>query len=78
MMASPEWYYEEKLKGKSPGLIEREIRRLEKEIRRLKKILEDPNYPEREWLTCPSEDVQLSCMEAYLDRAKIALTEAGG
>ena len=78
MMISPDWYYEEYLKGKTAAEIMAKIRSLKKEIGRLKKVLEDPSYPDREWAMHPSESVQLSCTKQYLEYAKKALAEAGG
>ena len=78
MMVSPEWYYEEYLKGKTAAEIMTKIRSLKKEIGHLKRILEDPSYPNREWAIHPSESVQLSCTKQYLEYAKKALAEAGG
>ena len=75
MMVSPEWYYEEHLKGKTVEQITTTIRGLNREIGRLKKILEHPYY---ECSICPGEDVQLAMSVEYLERAKSALAEAGG
>lgn len=75
MMICPETYYEEYLKGKTVDEIMSAIRGLKREIGHLKNIIENPNY------VCtmhPSERVRLSCTREYLERAKIALVEAGG
>lgn len=75
MMISPETYYEEYLKGKTPEEILKAIRSLKREITRLKNIAEHPDY------VCemhPSESVRISCSQDYLERAKLALIESGG
>ena len=74
MMISPETYYEENLKGKTPEKILKAIRSLKREITRLKNIAEHPDY------VCemhPSESVRISCSQEYLKRAKLALKESG-
>ncbi len=74
MMISPETYYEEYLKDKTPEEILNAIRNLKREIARLKRIAEHPDY------VCkihPSESVRISCSQDYLDRAKQALKESG-
>ena len=74
MMISPETYYEEYLKGKTPEEILKAIRSLKREITRLKNIAEHPDY------VCemhPSESVRISCSQDYLERAKLALKESG-
>ena len=69
MMESPEWYYEEKLKGKTPRQIQREIRNLKREIRRLETVVANPEaYPE-EWSICPDPQVQLEMYRLYLNMA---------
>ena len=78
MMISPDTFYEMNLKGKTEEQIMTIIRGLKREIGRLKNIVENPNYKNREWAICPSEDVQLSCSRDYLKRAKQALLEIGG
>jgi hypothetical protein len=73
-MISPETYYEEYLKGKTPEEILKAIRSLKREITRLKNIAEHPDY------VCelhPSESVRISCSQDYLERAKLALKESG-
>ena len=75
MMISPETFYENKLKGKSAAQIMTVIRSLKQEIGRLKRIIEHPEY------VCsirPSEQVRISCLRDYLDKAKQAVEEAGG
>ena len=75
MMISPEYFYEENLKGKSEREILTVIRDLKREIGRLKKIMEHTDYVQT---ICPGEDVQISCSRDYLERAKQALAEVGG
>ena len=75
MMISPETYYEEYLKDKTPEEILNAIRSLKREITRLKNIAEHPDY------VCemhPSESVRIFCSQEYLKRAKLALKESGG
>ena len=78
MMISPEFFYEENLKGKSPEQIMSVIRSLKRKILKLKNIMEHPDYASREWAMHPGEDVQLSMNREYLQRAIQALEEAGG
>lgn len=77
MMISPEMYYEKYLKSKTVGEIMTVIRSLKREISRLKTIIERPdtNYED---IISPSEEVCLACARLYLERAKLALVEAGG
>lgn len=75
MMISPEYYYEEILKGKSEQEIQAVIRRLKREIGRLKKAVE---HPDPEYHIDPDEGVQLWCTRKYLEEAKKALAEVGG
>lgn len=77
MMISPESFYEERLKGKSAKEILRVIRSLKQEIGRLKNMVEHPNYELRSLVVHPTERVQISCNQEYLERAKEALKEAG-
>jgi len=74
-MISPETYYSLNLEEKTPAQIMTAIRGLKREISRLKRVLEHPDYA---CTICPSVDVRLSCMQDYLEKAKQALTEAGG
>ena len=76
-MISPESYYEENLKGKTAEQIMTAIRGLKNEIGHLKNALEDPNYDFYDHV-CPDEHTRLSCCFEYLERAKLALIEAGG
>ena len=75
MMLSPDAYHRIFLKGKTPEKIMTVIRGLKREIGRLKNVMEHPDYQP---LMCPSEDVQISCMREYVERAKKALADAGG
>ena len=77
MMISPEGYYEEYLKGKTAAQIMTTIRGLKNEIDRLKNIMEHPEYGNQP-LVKPSEATRLWCDRLYLERAKEALTAAGG
>jgi len=77
MMISPESYYEMNLKGKSIEQITSAIRGLKNEIGHLKNIMEHPDYGS-EPIMCPSEETRLWCTREYLERAKLALLEAGG
>ena len=78
MMISPEGYYEYHLKDKNADQIMTIIRGLKREINRLRQVLEDPEYPYRPDHIDPDESVQLWCNRLYLERAKLALVEAGG
>ncbi len=77
MMISPETYYEMNLKGKTAEQIMSAIRGLKKEIGHLKNVMEHPDYGS-EAIMCPSESTRLWCTREYLERARIALAEAGG
>lgn len=77
MMISPESYYEMNLKGKTAEQIMSAIRGLKNEIGHLKNVMEHPNYGS-EPIMCPRESTRLWCTREYLERAKIALAEAGG
>ena len=76
MMISPETYYEMNLKGKTAEQIMTAIRGLKQEIGRLKNVMEHPEYGS-EPVMRPSEATRLSCTRDYLERAKLALAEAG-
>lgn len=76
-MISPESYYEMNLKGKTAEQIMSAIRGLKKEIGHLKNVMEHPDYGS-DVIMCPSESTRLWCTREYLERAKIALAEAGG
>ena len=73
MMASPEWYYEEYLKGKSAEQIRSRIRSLQRKIRQLQKEVDNPNSDG--WMICPSPEVQLEMHRLYLQKAKEALID---
>ena len=75
MMASPEWYYEEYLKGKSADQIRSRIRSLQRKIRRLEKMAADPEAYQQERI-CPSLVVQLELHRMYLQKANEALMDA--
>ena len=77
MMISPESYYEMNLKGKTAEQIMSAIRGLKNEIGHLKNVMEHPDYGS-EPIMCPIESTRLWCTREYLERAKIALAEAGG
>ena len=74
MMASPEWYYEEYLKGKSADQIRSRIRSLPRKIRQLQKEVDNPNSDG--WMIHPSPYVQLEMHRFYLQKAKEALMDA--
>ena len=76
MMLPAEWYYEEKLKGKSAEEIMTAIRNLKWQIGHLKNIMEHPDYIYS--MVDPDESLQLHFTRAYLEKAKEALEEAGG
>lgn len=76
MMISPEYYYEEYLKGKNEKQILSAIRGLKKHIGHLKNVMENPNYG-TDPIIHPSEDVQISCNRLYLQRAIKALDDMG-
>ena len=75
MMIDPEWYYEEKLKGKSADQIRSQIRNLKRKIRRLEKMVADPEAYQHERI-CPSMVVQLEVHRLYLQKAGDALLDA--
>ena len=74
-MISPEFFYEDNLKGKTAEQIMTTIRGLKQEIGRLKNIAENPYH---EITKCPTESTQIHCLQLYLERAKFAFVEAGG
>lgn len=76
-MISPESYYDMNLKGKNAEQIMSAIRGLKNEIGHLKSIMEHPDYGS-ELIACPSESTRLRCTREYLERAKVAILEAGG
>ena len=73
MMESPEWYYEEYLKGKTAEQIRSRIRSLQRKIRQLQKEVDNPNTAG--WVIDPGPDVQLEMHRLYLQRAKEALMD---
>jgi len=74
MMAPPEMYYEENIKGKTRLEIRSEIIGLKNRIERLKKDIENPKFVE---LMCPSEELQIEFCRKYLEKA-IEAYEATG
>lgn len=76
MMISPEYYYEEYLKGKNEKQILSAIRGLKNRIGHLKNVMENPNYGTKPIIR-PSEDVQITCNRLYLQRAIKALGDMG-
>ena len=77
MMESPEWYYEENLKGKTSAQIREIIGNLKREICDLKKVVADPMAHPQEWMICPDPEVQLAMCRLYLQQAEKALAEVG-
>lgn len=77
MMISPEYYYEEELKGKTKEEIMRAIKDLKRHISKLKYEMEHPDYGEG-LIKIPGEHMQLHMTREYLDMAKLAYKEAGG
>jgi hypothetical protein len=75
MMISPNWYYEEHIKGKSVEEIKREIRSLKRGIKKLKDVCEN-RFVERATF-CPSEEVRIACFYEYLEEAKKELDRLG-
>ena len=73
MMASPEWYYEEYLKGKSADEIRSQIRSLQRKIRQLQKEVDNPNLDG--CMIQPRPYVQLEMHRLYLQKAKEALMD---
>ncbi len=74
MMISPEWYFDENVKGKNQAEIKSTIRGLKNKIGRLKNIMEDPYYG-TEIIIKPSESTQLFWTREYLKLAKQGLEE---
>lgn len=74
MMVSPEWYYEENLKGKTVDELKSQIRSLKRKIRQLQKEIDYPKTEGR--IVCPSPDVQLKMHCLYLQEAAKALMDA--
>lgn len=74
MMISPEWYYEENLKGKTVEEPKIQIRGLKCRIRQLQKEVDNPEAAG--WTICPGPDVQLKMHRLYLQEAVNALMDA--
>lgn len=74
MMVSPEWYYEENLKGKTVDELKSQIRSLKRKIRQLQKEIDHPKAERR--IICPSPDVQLKMHCLYLQEVAKALLDA--
>ena len=77
MMISPDSYYDEYLKGKTKEQILSTIRGLKREIGRLKNALENESLRDQE-IAEPSEETRIQCTREYLQRAKLAYSQAGG
>lgn len=77
MMISPDAYYEKELKGKTKEQVFSQIRSLKWQIGNLKNQLEGPDSDERV-SEAPSEKTRISCLRAYLDRAKLVYAQLGG
>ena len=73
MMVSPEWYYEENIKGKSTDQIASIIRSLKRKIKQLEKVVANPKDYLQEWMICPDPEVQLEMHRLYLQKATEAL-----
>ena len=69
MMVSPEWFYEDKLKGRTAEQIKKEIRSLRRKIGHLKKVVENQQEYTEEWGICPDPKVQLEMHRLYLQEA---------
>jgi len=74
MMVSPEWYYEENLKGKTVDQIKSRIRSLKRKICQLQKEVDNPET--QGWMICPGPEVQLEMYHLYLQEAVKALMDA--
>ena len=74
MMVSPEWYYEENLKGKTVDELKSRIRSLKRKIRKLQKEIDNPNSDG--CMIQPSPVVELELHRLYLQKAVEALMEA--
>ena len=74
MMVDPEWYYEEKLKGKTVDQIKSRIRSLQRKIRQLQKEVDNPSSDG--WMICPGPEVQLEMRRLYLQQAAKALMDS--
>ena len=76
MMMSPEWYYEEHLKGKTAPQIESVIRSLNQKIKQLQRVVANPGEYPQEWGICPDPEVQLRMYRLYLKQARAAFIDA--
>ena len=76
MMVSPEWYYEENIKGKSTDQIASIIRSLKRKIKQLEKVVANPKDYPQEWMICPDPEVQLEMHRLYLQKANEAVAIA--
>ena len=75
MMVSPEWFYEERIKGKSAEQIKKEIRSLRGTISHLRKAVANPGDYKEAWRIRPAPKVQLQMHILYLQKAEQALRE---
>lgn len=73
MMVSPEWYYEENLKGKTADQIGAVVRSLKRKCHHLHKVVANPKDYQQEWMICPDPEVQLAMYQLYLQKALEAL-----
>ena len=76
MMVSPEWYYEENIKGKSTDQIASIIRSLKRKIKQLETVVANPKDYPQEWMICPAPEVQLEMHRLYLQKANVAVAIA--
>ena len=74
MMASPEWYYEEYLNGKTVDQIRSRIRSLQRKIRQLQKEVDNPKSDGCMIKLGPYVQLEMHCL--YLQKAKEALMDA--
>jgi hypothetical protein len=73
MMVSPEWYYEENLKGKPVDELKSRIRSLQRKIRRLQKEKDNPKTGG--CMRNPSPEVELAMYYLYLQKARQTLMD---
>ena len=74
MMESPEWYYEEHLKGKTVDEIKSRIRSLKRKLRQLQKEIDHPRTDG--CMIQPSPYVELEMHRLYLQEAMKTLMDA--
>jgi hypothetical protein len=74
MMVSPEWYYEENLKGKTVDELKSRIRSLKRKTRTLQKEIDNPNSDG--CMIQLSPVVELEMHRLYLQKAVEALMDA--